>query len=68
VLLAEQPDGTIDPGIKVGLDALFEFDQAEGKGIRSGCQWEVRTEIIVDKPSVSTLYFGFYQLHDLTPS
>ncbi len=62
---AEQLDGAIDPGVKVGLDALFEMEEAMGKGIRSGCPGKIRTEIVVGEKSIPAFYFGCQQPHDL---
>jgi hypothetical protein len=62
---AKQLDGAIDPGIEVGLDALFEIEQAMGKGIGSGCQWKIGTEVEVGEESVPAFYFGCQQPHDL---
>lgn len=55
----------VDPGVEVGLDALFEIEQAMGKGIWSGRQWKIRTEIIVGEESIPAFYFGCQQPHDL---
>lgn len=61
---AEQLGRTVDPGVEVGLDALFEFEQAKGKGIFSGCQREIRTEVEVGEGSIPAFYFGCQQPHD----
>jgi hypothetical protein len=62
---AERLDGAIDPGVEVRLDALFEIEQALGKGIWSGCQGKIWTEVEVGKPGVSAFYFGCKRSHDL---
>jgi hypothetical protein len=62
---AEQLAGAIDPGIEIGLDALFKSEQAKGKGICSGCQWQIRTEVEVGKGCIPAFYFGCQQPHDL---
>ena len=66
--LAEQSGGAIDPGVEVWLDALFEIEQANGKRICSGCQWEIWTEVEVGDVSIPAFYFGCQQPHDLSPS
>jgi hypothetical protein len=62
---AEQFGGAVDPGIEVGLDTLFEFDEAMGKRIFSGCQGEIGTEKEVGEVSIPAFYFGSQQPHDL---
>jgi hypothetical protein len=62
---AEQLDGAIDPGVEVGLDTLFEIEQAMGKGIFSGCQWKIWTEVEVGEESIPAFYFGCQQPHGL---
>jgi hypothetical protein len=66
--LAEQMGGAIDPGIEVWLDALFEIEEAQGKGICSCRQWEIWTEVEVGEISIPAFYFGCQQPHNLDPS
>jgi hypothetical protein len=66
--LAEQLVGAIDPGVEVWLDALFEIEEAMGKGICSGRQWEIWAEVEVGEVSIPAFYFGCQQPHNLIPS
>jgi len=66
--LEEAAEGAVDPTIKVGLSAAFEFEQAAGDGIDAGAKGEILAAIEVPIAVLLKKDGSFLQPHDLCPS
>ena len=63
--LLQHFERTIDPGVEIGLDAAFEFQQALGKNVFSGRQRQVVAEVIMPEGRVVICDGCLLQPHDL---
>jgi len=66
--LEEPAEGAVNPAIKVGLGAAFEFEQAAGHVIDAGAKGKVLATIEVPIAVLLKKNGSFLQPHDLCPS